>query len=193
MNRQKLSIQRRPLALVLGISIPSFLVIFALAASLLLLNPHATAGRAGGLSLNADLPGVSTDIPVGYHQSPNTMSGGCWSYGTWSHDATSVSNGTPQMYGIEGSDAPSLGLAYDRCDNIIQVTISPSGYDYYKVDWWRPGRSGWTQFTTGNSIVNFTNAHYGTYYEFTVDTCTSHWYGDSCNAWSARVYINTNV
>ena len=169
----------------IGLSLIATLVLIALS-SIFTLTPSAHA--------QSQVPSnqVKSQLITTNFSNPRS-GGGCWSYDTWSNDATAVSNGTPQMYGIDGSDGPSLGLAYNSCENIIQVTISPSGYDYYKVHWWRPGLSGWTQYTTGNSVSNLTNAHYGTYYEFSADACTSHWYGDSCTSWSAHVYINTDI
>lgn len=119
--------------------------------------------------------------------------GGCYSYHSSSSDATVASNGQPQMYGYEGSnDAPQLGLSFDYCSGAVVVTVQPgTGYDYLRVDWWRPGRNGWSQYTTSNTTSTISHVYYSTYYEVTVDSCVSHWYGDSCSNWSPRVFIKT--
>ena len=202
MNMQKNAKQRGPLPLILGITIPAFLVVVMMAAGILFMNGGiptanglALTGASHGpdrASLGNTVHGINQDDSISktLRLHPNS-GGGCWSYYTSSPDATYATSGTPMVYGIEGSDAPSLSLAFDYCSDYIQV-VYPSGYDYYKIDWWRPGRSGWTQYTTTNSSSNFQNAHFGVQYEFTVDACTSHWYGDSCTSWSPRVYITAN-
>jgi hypothetical protein len=123
--------------------------------------------------------------------------GGCWSYTTWSNNSNIQDNGTPNMYGNEGSSGPSLGLGLNSCQQYIMVKWNDRGYDYYKVDWTRPGVSGWQEFRVsgqsyyGYMYKNFTNAHFGTYYNFAVKGCISHWYGDSCDSWSPTVGIQT--
>src|SRR5450755_2540831 len=79
----------------------------------------------------------------------------------------------------------------------LMVKWQDRGYDYYKVDWTRPGENGWQEFRVsgqsydGYMYKNFTNAHFGTYYNFAVKGCISHWYGDSCDDWSPTVGIHT--
>ncbi len=204
MNTQKAANKRGPLTLMLGIGIPAFMLAIMLAAGVLLMNGGVPSANALSLanasqgpdraSLGNGLHGTNQDSSGGknsLHTRVTNSGGGCWSYYTSSPDATYVTSSNPTVYGFDGSDAPSLSLAFNRCSDYIQVAYS-SGHDYYKIDWWRPGRSGWTQYTTSNSSSNFTNAHYGTTYEFTVEACTSHWYGDSCTAWSPRVYVTAN-
>lgn len=122
--------------------------------------------------------------------------GGCWSYNTWSHSATTQDTGTPSMYG-NNANSPALGLGLNTCQHYIMVKWQDRGYDYYKVDWTRPGENGWKEFRVsgqsydGYMYKNFTNAHFGTYYNFSVKGCISHWYGDSCDDWSPTVGIHT--
>ena len=202
MNTQKAAKKRSPLTLILGIGIPTFLLAIMLAAGVLSMNggiPSANALSLTGASQGHDRASLGNAVQ-GTNQDgsasktlrlhPNS-GGGCWSYYTSSSDATYETSSNPIVYGIEGSDGPSLSLAFNFCSDYIQL-VYPSGHDYYKIDWWRAGRNGWTQYTTSNSVSNFTNAHYGTQYEFVVDACTSHWYGDSCTSWSPRVYITAN-
>ncbi len=202
MNTQKMAKKRSPLTLILGIGMPTFLVAIMLTAGVLFMNggiPTANALSLTGASQGHDraslgnaVQGTNQDDSVSktLRLHPNS-GGGCWSYYTSSPDATYATSGNPMVYGIEGSDGPTLSLAFDFCSDYIQVG-STAGYDYYKIDWWRPGLNGWTQYNTSNSVSNFMNAHYGTTYEFVVDACTSHWYGDSCTDWSPRVYITAN-
>ncbi len=201
MNTQKTAKKRGPLTLILGIGIPMFLLAIMVAAGVLSMDGGISTANAlslTGTSLGHDraslgnaLRGTNQDgITSKTLLHPNS-GGGCWSYTTSSPDATYESSGNPAVYGIEGSDGPTLSLAFNSCSDYIQIGYT-SGYDYYKIDWWRPGRNGWTQYTTSNSVSNFTNAHYGTTYEFVVDACTSHWYGDSCTSWSPRVYITAS-
>lgn len=120
----------------------------------------------------------------------------CWSYQTWSNSATSADNGTPQMYGRDGS-SPRLGLGLNSCQQYIMIKWSDRGYDYYKIDWTRPGLSNWQEFRVagqsydGYFYKNFPGIYYGTYYNFAVKGCISHWYGDSCDDWSPTVGITT--
>ena len=202
MNMQKDVKKRSPFKLILGITIPAFFVVMVLAAGVLFMNEGALTANALSLagashghdrsSLGNAVRGTTQDSGTikTLHTHPNS-GGGCWSYHTSSSDATTATSTNPIVYGIEGSDGPSLSLAFNFCDDYIQLAYS-SGYDYYKIDWWRPGLNGWTQYTTTSSSSNFKNAHFGTQYEFAVDACTSHWYGDSCTSWSPRVYITAN-
>lgn len=202
MNTPKTANKQHPLTLFLGIGIPTFLIALMIVAGVLFMNGGILTANTLSLtsasqghdraSLGNAIHGTNQDGSASrtLRLHPNS-GGGCWSYYTSSSDATYVTSSNPTVYGYEGSDAPSLSLAFNFCSDYIQVAY-PSGYDYYKIDWWRAGRSGWTQYTTSNSVSNFTNAHYGTTYEFTVDACTSHWYGDSCTSWSPRVYITAN-
>ncbi|MBA2286905.1 MAG: hypothetical protein H0W02_15645 [Ktedonobacteraceae bacterium] len=129
--------------------------------------------------------------------SPAQASGGsCWSYNTWSQ-STTADSGNPTMYGNEGSSGPAVGLGLNSCQQYLMIKWGDRGYDYYKVDWTRPGVSGWQEFRVsgpsyyGYMYKNFTNVHFGTYYNVAVKGCTSHWYGDSCDAWSPTVGIRT--
>ena len=203
MDFQKTAKKRNPLTRMLIIVVPTFLAALMLAAGVLLTNGGIARANALSLanssqghdraSLGTAVQGTNRDSGTSKTllHSSIANSGGCWSYYTSSPDATAQNNGTPVVYGFDGSDAPSLSLAFNRCNDYIQVSY-PSGHDYYKIDWWRAGRNGWTQYNTSNSVSNFSNAHYGVTYEFTVDACTSHWYGDSCTSWSPRVYITAN-
>jgi hypothetical protein len=159
------------------------------------LNQTPGAQHAGGnASQDGTVPDVSHAIQTLLTPGTSLSGGGCRSYQSSSSDATVASNGQPPMYGYEGSDAPMLGLSFDYCTGKVVVTVSPeTGYDYLRIDWWRPGRNGWTQYTTSNTNSTVNNVYYNTYYEVTVDSCVSHWYGDSCTSWSPRVYISTNA
>ena len=122
--------------------------------------------------------------------------GGCWSYHTFSTNATFENTAQPVVYGIENSqDAPQISVAFNFCSDYILVKIYPEAqpsYDYYKVDWWTYGRHGWSQVTTKYTVASFAYVWHNSQYEFVVDACTSHWYGDSCTDWSPYVFIATN-
>jgi hypothetical protein len=100
------------------------------------------------------------------------------------------------MYGND-AHSPHLGLGLNSCQQYLMIKWSDRGYDYYKVDWTRPGVSGWQEFRVsgqsydGYMYKNFTNVHFGTYYNVAVKGCISHWYGDSCDDWSPTVGIQT--
>jgi hypothetical protein len=121
--------------------------------------------------------------------------GGCWSYNTWSSNADWENSATPPMYG--NGSRTALGLGLNSCQQYIMIKWTDSGYDYYKVDWTRPGLNGWKEFRVsgqsydGYMYKNFTGIYYGTSYNFAVKGCTSHWYGDSCDDWSPTVGIHT--
>ena len=155
----------------------------ALATMFLLVAMLASSGTASAHTASSQTPGLKPHAAM--------SGGGCWSYHTFARNATFENNAQPVVYGIENTDAPELSLAYNFCSSYIQAKIyAGSGYDYYLVDWWRYGRTGWTQFATPNPLVNWSAVH-NTTYEFVVDACTSHWYGDSCTHWSPYVFINT--
>ena len=123
--------------------------------------------------------------------------GSCWSDNTWSTNANVGDTGTPEMFQIKGSSGPALGLRLNNCQRYIQIKWSDRGYDYYKVDWLRPGLNAWKEFrVSGQSYddymyYTFKGINFRTYYNFAVKGCISHWYGDRCDDWSPTVGIHT--
>jgi hypothetical protein len=158
------------------------------------LNQTPGAQANGGAKQDGSVPDINHFVQSLLKPGTSLSGGGCISYRSSSSDANIASNGQPQMYGYEGSDAPMLGLSFNYCNGTVLLTIQPgTDYDYLRVDWWRPGRNGWSQYSTTSTGTTITNAYYNTYYEVTVDSCVSHWYGDNCSNWSPRVYISTNA
>lgn len=140
---------------------------------------------------NLSLNGANKTVNNLLKRNIKMSGGGCLVDRSYSRDANIVTASFPYMYGYENSNAPMIGLLYDWCKDQITVKISREGYDYYKVNWWRPGRNGWSQYKTSISTSIFSNVHPDTYYQFTVEGCFSHWYGDSCKSWSPRVNTST--
>ncbi len=127
--------------------------------------------------------------------------GGCWSYNTWSSNATYHESQDPILY-RNNDGGPKLGLGLNSCGQYIRIKWSPecsiegcSNSTYYQIDWRRPGLNDWQVFTVpsgqayyGYMYSNFNNAHLGTYYDFAVTKCTPS-YG--CGNWSPTVRITT--
>jgi hypothetical protein len=129
----------------------------------------------------------------------HASSGGCWSYNTWSSNATSQESTDPILYGNHDG-GPKLGLGLNTCGQYILIkwsrTVCFEGCPdlYYQVDWTRPGVNGWQQFTVNDQSNSasymysyFKNAHLGTYYNFAVKRCFS----NGCSNWSPTVGITT--
>lgn len=88
-------------------------------------------------------------------------------------------------------NSPFFGAKFDSCRDVIHLSWSGSGFDFYQVRWSRPGLSE-QQFSTSNQNgIDFTNAHFNTIYTFYAQGCVSHWYGSSCSDWSPTIRVAT--
>src|SRR6266498_819012 len=78
--------------------------------------------RRMGLFLTAAL--LMILVSVFAFASPAHASGGdCWSYNTWSNQATYQDTGTPAMYGND-KNSPRLGLGLNSCQDSLMVKWS---------------------------------------------------------------------